>query len=91
MTRFEELEETHAEVKLRQSLWQTQKDWENEYVNWMEVCMHHFMCKRRKCEGTNLDWCTPILTMQLCTITEICHVYIAQEHGVIYMLYIGET
>ena len=37
MTRFEDLEETHAEVKLKQTLWLTQKEWEEDYKNWMEV------------------------------------------------------
>lgn len=37
VTYFEDLEETHAEVKLRQSLWLAQKEWESDYETWMEV------------------------------------------------------
>ena len=39
VTYFEDLEETHAEVKLRQSLWQAQKEWDADYLQWMEVNM----------------------------------------------------
>ena len=37
MTRFEELEETHAEVKLKQTLWEAQKEWSSDYDKWMTV------------------------------------------------------
>ncbi len=37
VTRFEDLEETHAEVKLKQSLWLAQKEWETDHDNWMKV------------------------------------------------------
>ena len=41
MTRYEELEETHAEVKLKQLLWDAQKDWEEANGEWMEVSNTH--------------------------------------------------
>ena len=34
VTRFEDLEETHTEVKLKQTLWVSQKDWESDYETW---------------------------------------------------------
>ena len=37
MTRFEELEETHAEVKLKQTLWEAQREWGSDYDKWMTV------------------------------------------------------
>ncbi len=37
VSRFEDLEETHAEVKLKQTLWLTQKEWEIDAENWMLV------------------------------------------------------
>ena len=37
MTRFEELEETHAEVKLKQTLWEAQREWSSDYDKWMTV------------------------------------------------------
>ena len=37
VTRFEDLEETHAEVKLKQSLWESQKEWARDYDTWMMV------------------------------------------------------
>lgn len=37
VTRFEDLEETHAEVKLKQTLWFTQRDWESDHSSWMKV------------------------------------------------------
>ncbi len=37
MTRFEELEETHAEVKLKQVLWESQGEWGRDYEAWMIV------------------------------------------------------
>ena len=37
VTRFEELEETHAEVKLKQALWESQREWETDYQTWMTV------------------------------------------------------
>jgi dynein heavy chain len=36
VSRFEDLEETHAEVKLKQTLWLTQKSWEIDYTKWMQ-------------------------------------------------------
>lgn len=41
MTRFEDLEETHAEVKLKQTLWLTQKEWESDHEGWMQVIMNY--------------------------------------------------
>lgn len=37
VTRFEDLEETHAEVKLKQLLWESQKEWVKDYDTWMTV------------------------------------------------------
>ena len=37
VTRFEDLEETHAEVKLKQTLWMSQKEWEQDYETWTSV------------------------------------------------------
>ena len=37
MTRFDDLEEVHAEVKLKQSLWEAKKDWVADYESWMTV------------------------------------------------------
>ena len=45
VTRFEDLEETHAEVKLKQSLWLTQKEWEADYDQWMKV---NIICNDQK-------------------------------------------
>ena len=42
VSRFEDLEESHAEVKLKETLWLTQKEWEADAEKWMHVscCMH---------------------------------------------------
>ena len=37
VTKFEDLEETHSEVKLKQTLWQSQKDWATDYETWLNV------------------------------------------------------
>ena len=37
VTKFEELEDTHAEVKLKQLLWDSQKEWDVAYDGWMKV------------------------------------------------------
>ena len=37
VTKFEDLEETHAEVRLKQSLWKSQQDWEADYQLWLTV------------------------------------------------------
>ena len=37
VTRFEDLEETHAEVKMKQNLWDSQRDWQKDYQKWMMV------------------------------------------------------
>ncbi len=39
MTRFENLEETHAEVKLKQTLWESQREWEHDYETWTTVSL----------------------------------------------------
>ena len=42
VTKFEDLEETHAEVRLKQTLWQSQKDWATDYESWLNVrCGNH--------------------------------------------------
>ena len=45
MTRFEELEETHAEVKLKQTLWEAQREWGSDYDKWMTVSPTRNMCE----------------------------------------------
>lgn len=40
VTRFEDLEETHAEVKLKQTLWESQREWEHDYETWTTVSSH---------------------------------------------------
>ena len=37
VTRFEDLEETHAEVKLKQTLWESQNEWAQDYEAWNNV------------------------------------------------------
>ena len=37
VTKFEDLEETHAEVRLKQNLWKSQQDWEADYQLWLTV------------------------------------------------------
>ena len=37
VTKFEDLEETHAEVRLKQNLWKSQQDWETDYQLWLTV------------------------------------------------------
>ena len=37
VTKFEDLEETHAEVRLKQALWKSQQDWETDYELWLTV------------------------------------------------------
>ena len=44
VTRFEELEETHAEVKLKQTLWQSQTEWARDYDTWMTVRELYHRC-----------------------------------------------
>lgn len=43
MAKFEELEEVHAELKLKQSLWNSLADWDVVNNEWLEVrYMHQF-------------------------------------------------
>lgn len=37
MAKFEELEEVHAELKLKQSLWNSLVDWDVANDEWLEV------------------------------------------------------
>jgi dynein heavy chain len=37
VTKFEELEETHAELKLKQTLWDSSVEWEVNHEDWMNV------------------------------------------------------
>ena len=37
VTKYEELEETHAELKLKQLLWDSLDDWDAMTVGWTEV------------------------------------------------------
>ena len=36
MTKFDELEETHAEVRMKQQLWESLKSWDVETSEWFE-------------------------------------------------------
>ena len=51
MTRFEDLEDTQAEVKLKQTLWESQKEWAHDYDTWntvsllcMQCCANKYTC-----------------------------------------------
>ena len=37
MTKYEELEEIHAELKLKQFLWDSLDEWDKLVNDWMEV------------------------------------------------------
>ena len=37
VTKFEELDDTYSEVRLKQLLWESQKEWETMYEDWMKV------------------------------------------------------
>ena len=37
MTKYEELEEVHAELKLKQLLWDSIDEWDKLFGEWMEV------------------------------------------------------
>ena len=37
VTKFEELEEAHADVKMKKNLWDAQSDWDALYEEWMMV------------------------------------------------------
>lgn len=37
MAKFEELEEVTGEVKMKQLLWDSQKEWDTSYEKWMTV------------------------------------------------------
>ncbi len=41
MTRYEELEEVHAELKLKQLLWDSIDEWDNMVTEWKEVTFKH--------------------------------------------------
>ena len=43
VTRFEDLEETHAEVKLKQTLWQSQKEWAQDCETWTNVSITYII------------------------------------------------
>ena len=36
VTRFDELEETHAEVRMKQQLWESLKSWDVETSEWVD-------------------------------------------------------
>ncbi len=47
VTKFEELDDTYSEVKLKQLLWESQKEWEVMCEEWMKVCRiayHNYTC-----------------------------------------------
>lgn len=37
MTKFEELEEAHSDVKMKKNLWDAQFEWDSLYQQWMMV------------------------------------------------------
>ncbi len=37
VTRFDDLEEVHAEVKLKQTLWESKRDWVSDNETWITV------------------------------------------------------
>ena len=37
VTKFEELEEVHAEIKLKQLLWDSLKEWDKGVDGWLQV------------------------------------------------------
>ncbi len=37
VTRFDDMEEVHAEVKLKQTLWESKRDWVSDNETWMTV------------------------------------------------------
>ena len=45
VTKFEELEETHAELKLKQTLWDSFVEWDVIHQEWMDVRIfaNHFL------------------------------------------------
>ena len=49
VTKYEELEEVHAEMKLKQLLWDSLDEWDNLLQSWMEVSLcsyiFTFICK----------------------------------------------
>ena len=38
VTKFEQLDDTYSEVKLKQLLWESQREWEAMCEEWMKVC-----------------------------------------------------
>ena len=42
MTKFEELEEAHAELKLKQTLWDSSIEWNVNHEEWMNVRLQRF-------------------------------------------------
>ena len=44
VTKYDELEEVHAEMKLKQLLWDSLDEWDNLLAGWLEVSIgHHFI------------------------------------------------
>ena len=39
MTKYEELEETHAELKLKQLLWESLDEWDTIAAQWTDVSL----------------------------------------------------
>ena len=37
MTKFDELEEIHAELKLKELLWNSLEEWDHLYADWLGV------------------------------------------------------
>ena len=55
MTKFEELEETHAELKLKQTLWDSSIEWTVNHEEWMNVrssleCFDLHVCVSKRLE-----------------------------------------
>ncbi len=45
VTRFDDLEEVHAEVKLKQTLWESKRDWVSDNETWMTVSAFTYTIK----------------------------------------------
>ena len=44
VTKFEEMEEVHAEIKLKQLLWNSLSEWDGVVDNWLEVSWLVLLC-----------------------------------------------
>ena len=70
MTKYEELEETHAELKLKQLLWDSLEEWDQMSAEWTDVS-HQIGYNPQKCgfdskshRAVNKIQCITLLTTQ---------------------------